>query len=573
MFQDRKLALNARYPIDIQAQVGPTALVDDCLRVLRFGADDPQSQQTPAICLCQQHPYVPGAKSIAITLFIFHHDTQLDFSIPFPDSVPGEVIAKTKVFFEVMGSRMMIYVPGHYLQVLECGLEHPPHLGLTLTGPDFATPIRGYEPDQIPFLESLEMKKPLAQSARGYVMMDRRQGVIFEFTFNHDRILKMLDTKDAELAQQALWMACGTGDHELIGQVVLQMCMKNPLLINAEFLKEYLIGAPHVEFMKEIRRKSKNGEKSSSEKSSGLGSSATSGPIEPNVILKLSNVLPYSASEQLPSDGTRRVRDQEYRITNIGLKNPPAPRIGGSDSKKKPTTISMSSLDWNLPLDEVVPTPSVFRRLVTNMNRWFGLPDTRTIFSLNSICFGASFVLCHPTEQPLPADEEPWFDSVKQQIVGALTKHIFDLVSKDTKVTKSDCYQWALEYRTLQGKFAHNLYQLILQGAQEHDESTVFHLMSHLYSALEELMYPMPKTFHDKFSSLGFRCLPRQYAPHSLLPLTYRLSSGLIARFFSPGFSCNTWRDRSLPCLQNSFCRPCPFPSLTRMNPYSGINF
>jgi hypothetical protein len=122
------------------------------------------------------------------------------------------------------------------------------------------------------------------------------------------------------------------------------------------------------------------------------------------------------------------------------------------------------------------------------------------------------FIFYPPFEdQAAPADEEQWFDSVKPQIVGALTKHIFDLVSKDLKVAKSECYQWATEYRSLQGRFGHQLYQLILQGSQEHDEATLFHLLSHLYSSLEELMYPMPKTFHDKFAALGYRCLPRQY--------------------------------------------------------------
>jgi hypothetical protein len=370
MFQDRKPVLNARYPIDIQAQVGATALVDDDLKVLRFTVDD-SLQQNPAICLCQQHAYVAGSRSIAITVFIFHHDLQLDFSIPFPDSVPAETISKTKVFFEVNGSRMMIYIPGHYLQLLECGLERPPHLGLILSGPEFATAIRGYEGNQLPCLESLDLKMPFAQSSRGFVMMDRRQGVIFEYTFNHERILKMLDAKDPELAQQALWITCNTGDHELIGQVVLQMCMKNPLLVTSDFLKEYLIGAPHVEFLKELRKKPKSGEKQSTSSSSSAPT-----PVEPAVIMRLSSILPSSASEPLLSDGVRYVRNQEFRTTSIGLKSPPTPRIG-SDTKKK-NSISMSSLDWNLPMDDIVPTPSVFRRLVTNMNKWFGLPDTST---------------------------------------------------------------------------------------------------------------------------------------------------------------------------------------------------
>lgn len=524
MFQDRKPVLNARYPIDLTAKVGATALVEDDLRVLRFNADDSQ-QQTAAICLCQQHAYIPGTRSIAITIFIFHHDLQLDFAIPFAESVAVETIARTKVYFEVTGNRLLIYVPGHYLQLLDCGVDHPPHLGLVLTGPEFATPIRGYEGDHLPCLESLEMRKPLVQSSRGYAMVDRRQGVIFEFTFNHEKILKMLELKDSELAQQALWIACNTGDHELIGQVVLQMCMKNPLLITSEFLKEFLVGSPHVEFLKELKKKTKQGEKSGSS-----GSSSSS--LEPAVLARLSNILPSTASEPLPADGVRYLRQQEFRLSSIGLKTPPTPRIGAESRKK--SSVSMTSLDWNLPTDEIVPSPSVFKRLVTNMNKWFGLPDTRAYLPHGgTVISPKSNVFFFFKEQATPADEEPWFDSMKQQIVGGLTKNIFDLMNRDLKVTRTECYQWATEYRSLQGRFAHSLYQLLLQGSQEHDEATLFHLLSHLYSALEELMYPMPKTFQDKFAAVGFRCLPRQVFVQYLERQIFSISSDFVLNALS----------------------------------------
>lgn len=376
MFQDRKPVLNARYPVDISAHINHTGLVEDYLRVVRFHTDD-NNPANQAMVLCQQHGCAPGARSIAITLFVFHHDVQIDFVIPFPESVASDVIARTRVCFEVMGSRLLIYIPGHYLQLLDCGLERPPHLGLVLTGPDFATQIRGYEADQVPFLDPLEIRKPLAHSSRGHLMVDRKQGVVFEFSFNHDRIPKMLEARDSDLAQQALWSACNTGDHELIGQVVLQMCSKAPLLINAEFFKEYLLGAPHEEFTKELKKKTKP---SSAEKSSGGSSSSSSSgaSIEHSVYLKLSNMLPSTASDPLILDGVKRIREIEFRMSPLGLKAATTPRLTVDSKKKSNSTISMSSLDCSSPMDDVVPSPSVFRRLVTNVNRWFGLPDART---------------------------------------------------------------------------------------------------------------------------------------------------------------------------------------------------
>ena len=43
-------------------------------------------------------------------------------------------IQNTRVFFGSIASMLLIYVPNVYFQLLDCGAEHTPSLGLSLRG-------------------------------------------------------------------------------------------------------------------------------------------------------------------------------------------------------------------------------------------------------------------------------------------------------------------------------------------------------------------------------------------------------------------------------------------------------
>eukprot|EP01121_Diplochlamys_sp_Union-15-3_P007086 TRINITY_DN1771_c0_g1_i4.p1 TRINITY_DN1771_c0_g1~~TRINITY_DN1771_c0_g1_i4.p1 ORF type:complete len:100 (+),score=15.31 TRINITY_DN1771_c0_g1_i4:68-367(+) len=52
----------------------------------------------------------------------------------------------------------------------------------------------------------------------------------------------------------------------------------------------------------------------------------------------------------------------------------------------------------------------------------------------------------------------------------------------------------------------------------------LFRILSNFHCALEELMFPFPKGFHEDFVKLGFYCLPRnvflQYLERQVFELT-----------------------------------------------------
>jgi len=53
------------------------------------------------------------------------------------------------------------------------------------------------------------------------------------------------------------------------------------------------------------------------------------------------------------------------------------------------------------------------------------------------------------TEAAPQLDGEEWFDAIKTTIIASYTKHMFETLSKDVKVAKNDCFQWASDYRLI----------------------------------------------------------------------------------------------------------------------------
>ena len=73
---------------------------------------------------------------------------------------------------------LLVYIPGQYFQLIDCGPDHHPCLSLALSGPDFATPmpsqIRETLPrapgSQAPYGSSLEAAPGITLAEPGVLM-------------------------------------------------------------------------------------------------------------------------------------------------------------------------------------------------------------------------------------------------------------------------------------------------------------------------------------------------------------------------------------------------------------------
>jgi hypothetical protein len=70
---------------------------------------------------------------IEVSIFMLHNRTKMDLSIAI-NNVTLSVLQQTKVFFDAIGDALLVYVPGHYIQLVDCGQDHGTCMGITLVG-------------------------------------------------------------------------------------------------------------------------------------------------------------------------------------------------------------------------------------------------------------------------------------------------------------------------------------------------------------------------------------------------------------------------------------------------------
>mmetsp|Transcript_17905 Transcript_17905/g.53799 ORF Transcript_17905/g.53799 Transcript_17905/m.53799 type:complete len:964 (+) Transcript_17905:446-3337(+) len=85
------------------------------------------------LCLCQQHVPTEQSLSLRVTVFVLHHQCRLDFEVPLRQ-LTWQRVRVSRVFFSAVAGQLMVYVPGHYLRLLDCSHNHPPTAGLCVLG-------------------------------------------------------------------------------------------------------------------------------------------------------------------------------------------------------------------------------------------------------------------------------------------------------------------------------------------------------------------------------------------------------------------------------------------------------
>ncbi|KAL9652877.1 hypothetical protein ABK040_010909 [Willaertia magna] len=110
-----------------------------------------------SICLCHQHVLPSNEsvplKKIDISIFILHHKKKLDFSIPLPPNYHQNhhsfnnlntnqqklpTLKLPIVFFSCVRDCLICYLPGWFLQIIDCGKDHDPWPLLSFIGNEFA---------------------------------------------------------------------------------------------------------------------------------------------------------------------------------------------------------------------------------------------------------------------------------------------------------------------------------------------------------------------------------------------------------------------------------------------------
>jgi hypothetical protein len=96
------------------------------------------------LCLCQQHEIdsAGNSEAIKISIFVIHLRQKIDFSIPLTNMEGGRSsLVKTRVIFDSIGAMLLVYIPGYFLQLIDCGEEHYPCASICLTDRESSSPL------------------------------------------------------------------------------------------------------------------------------------------------------------------------------------------------------------------------------------------------------------------------------------------------------------------------------------------------------------------------------------------------------------------------------------------------
>jgi hypothetical protein len=229
------------------------------------------------VCLCVQHPTLPSdpLATIRVTIFAFYKQVQLSLAISLTKLLPHE-LAHVRIFFENFADTLLIFVPGHYLQLLDLSHDHPPMLSMVFSGPEdcptvpsqlansyrnlvrlpsFRSSFRSLVPPPGGSPSSSTTpggaangSSPLRDSSPevefgAHAVLDPVTGRLYEYSVDRGCFLKCFERRPSQLQVQMLHFAIvHMQDSELADQIMVFLCRRFPHYITNQILQEFLLG-------------------------------------------------------------------------------------------------------------------------------------------------------------------------------------------------------------------------------------------------------------------------------------------------------------------------------------------
>ena len=128
---------------------------------------------------------------IDISIFMLHHKKKMDFTIQLPEECRNSK-DKThpKVFFGCCRDTIIVYLPGWYLNIVDCCKEHDPWSLMSFYGPD-TVPNMWNKDIPSKKLERYALSLFSASNTGGYIM-DLKRGTLYNYDFSFDSLLNWI---------------------------------------------------------------------------------------------------------------------------------------------------------------------------------------------------------------------------------------------------------------------------------------------------------------------------------------------------------------------------------------------
>eukprot|EP01133_Synstelium_polycarpum_P002539 gene2539-2908_t len=440
---------------------------------------------------------------------------RLRYSIPLANIDGGWMsIQVTRVLFDAIGNLLMIYIPGYFLQFLDCSSDHEPCFGVTLYT-DLSKPLKEASSHDSSDFVSMARTRPLPtkvstsvvpfsmHSKTDQYMFDYANGILYSYKFKRSCIAKLFErdaiashSLDGGTDIRALHLAMvHLQDNELVLKILV-MASKEPHLISSDFLKEYILGSTYSVLRNKLD----------------------------NVYLQ---TLPMTSTEGLDISTLKLKQLRDIELTHTISMQVPTSILAKKDDISRKRLKSFEVAKSEVVAKEASFVTGFFKNL-------FGVDDYEPLRrSANSF---ENSPMKTPSKVPVNVslenyEENPLADL--QPYANNLADYWYSISQKESRDT---LLNWAISYRNVQINTVNTLYSILKKHIGNTDadpseaiadhpkKSQLFRAMEKLYVAIEEIGCPFPKDFYSNFTILGFYCLPRnvflQYLQKGLFVVT-----------------------------------------------------
>ena len=197
-------------------------------------------------CVCIQHDFSEDATSTRVTVIELESHLRMDFTVPIPADKflnPRNV----RVMFDVFADYLVMYIPGHYMHLLDVSGHHDPTLGIiSSSAMSPLPPTRSCTP-QTPFITAFGLGPTLTTSSKKRHFLDLNTGIVYEYKIQKSFFIEACKTKDKYL-QEALLHGAVThlGDMRLAEEMMSAIVSKNPTCATPQLFKEFILASTYI---------------------------------------------------------------------------------------------------------------------------------------------------------------------------------------------------------------------------------------------------------------------------------------------------------------------------------------
>ncbi|XP_074619481.1 gamma-secretase-activating protein-like isoform X2 [Acropora palmata] len=496
--------------------------------------------------VCLQHPLSIGTPQspsghpdqlcqLEYSVYVLHHGCLMNCVLP--NVKPKlEDLENYRIFFSSLNDYVMVFLPGHFMHLLNCSPERQPCHHIILQGdavPSFPSSKQSCgEPRLVLYLN----KETSTSLQTGPYIYDCSTSRAYKYSFNKAALADLFARTHMPSTRLAILHLAliHLRDSSLIKKIFVHLSHDPASSECLDLLREYLVGSTYGTFRRELER-------------------------------EVVTLIPFTCDDtfrgHLEKDVYRRriaqmscyfVKDNpiEFQKVKGKIKQGDLWTALLQNTKKLPPrfklqTVGVDTLDQGSDSEdemEVTSDSSLVKTLYKRLSVTRRSSHRGNVELLNSHSSNKSRSSIDLPEESKSVHEDKKRKATVERLASHLQKHL-------PREAKVKMHNIAIEYVSCQARqseqllrlfnqaleFTNNPFTLPLSFRGTMREVVFFQLVERFCTAVTELRFPLPANFRSYMTCLGFRCLDRrmflQYVDNGVIHLRKGFISRLVDEF------------------------------------------